>query len=156
MSPRTLIDSIVRPAPVLRTDTPVREAAQQVIASELPALPVVDARGRLAGVFGEREFIAAVFPGYLSELHYAGFVRRSLDEELERRAGCGDDPVGRHMTSEHVDVAGDWSDVQVAEVFLHHRVLIVPVVEGGAVTGVVTRSDFFERLAERFLAKEDG
>ena len=156
MSPRRLIDSTVRPAPVLRTDTLVRDAVRQVIASDLPGLPVVDARGRLAGVFGEREFIAAVFPGYVSELHYAGFVRRSLDEELERRAGCGDEPVGRHMTSEHVDVTGDWSDVQVAEVFLHHRVLIVPVVEGGEVTGVVTRSDFFERLAERFLAREDG
>lgn len=156
MSPRTLIDPIVRPAPVLHTDTPVREAVQLVLESGLPALPVVDASGRLAGVFGEREFMAAVFPGYLGQLRHAGFVRRSLDEELEGRAGWGQDPVKRHMTSDHIDVGGDWSDMQVAEVFLHHRVLVVPVVEGGEVTGVVTRSDFFARLVERFLHKENG
>ena len=42
-------------------------------------------------------------------------------------------------------------DESVAEVFLHHRVLIVPVTEGGRVVGVVTRSAFFRALAERVL-----
>jgi CBS domain-containing protein len=41
----------------------------------------------------------------------------------------------------------------VAEIFLHHRVLLVPVVDGGAVTGVITRSDFFRALATRFLER---
>jgi hypothetical protein len=27
----------------------------------------------------------------------------------------------------------------------------VPITEGGQITGVITRSDFFARLAERFL-----
>jgi CBS domain-containing protein len=39
----------------------------------------------------------------------------------------------------------------VAETFLHHRVLIVPVRQGGRVVGVITRSDFFAGLAARFL-----
>ena len=45
----------------------------------------------------------------------------------------------------------DYSDVQVAEIFLHHRVLMIPVVEDGRVVGVITRSDFFERLADRLM-----
>lgn len=40
----------------------------------------------------------------------------------------------------------------IAETFLHHRVLIVPVRGDGGVKGVITRSDFFRHLAERFLA----
>ena len=56
------------------------------------------------------------------------------------------------MNTEHVDVPEDASDVQVAETFLHHRVLIVPVRRNGGLKGVITRSDFFTRLAERFLA----
>jgi CBS domain-containing protein len=55
------------------------------------------------------------------------------------------------MLTEHVEVGGDFSDVEVAETFLHHRVLVLPVLEGGRVTGVITRSDFFRRLGEAFL-----
>ena len=36
------------------------------------------------------------------------------------------------MNTEHVDVGADYSDTQVAEIFLHHRVLIVPVSTTGA------------------------
>ena len=39
------------------------------------------------------------------------------------------------MNTEHVDVGPDFSDTQVAEIFLHHRVLVVPVVDDGRVDG---------------------
>ncbi len=57
-----------------------------------------------------------------------------------------------HLNTEHVDVAPDFSDVGLAEIFLHHRVLIIPVTEQRRVVGLITRSDFFTALAERFLA----
>jgi CBS domain-containing protein len=41
--------------------------------------------------------------------------------------------------------------VQIAETFLHHRVLIIPVVRQRRVAGVITRADFFRRIAERVL-----
>ena len=36
---------------------------------------------------------AALFPGYLKELKYAGFVTRTLDDALEKRHECRDEPV---------------------------------------------------------------
>ena len=43
--------------------------------------------------------------------------------------------------------------MQVAEIFLHHPVLIVPVLTGEkSVKGVIVRHDFFRSLAERLLA----
>ena len=110
----------------------------------MPALPVLDARERYAGIFGEREFMHALFPGYLDQLKGAGFLR-SLDETLERRVSCRVELVGHHLNTEHVDVGTDFSDTQVAEIFLHHRVLIVPVIDSGRLTGLITRSDFFRR-----------
>lgn len=154
MSPRTISDQLVQEAPVIREDTSVADAVQQVVQSGLPALPVVDGRDRFAGLFGEREFMTALFPGYVGELTYAAFVPRTLDEALERRGACRAEPVSKHMNTEHVDVPPDFSDVQIAETFLHHRVLIVPVTDQGRITGVVTRSDFFRRLAERLLEGE--
>ena len=81
---------------------------------------------------------------------------KSLEQALEKRAACAGEPVGKHMNTEHVDVGEDHSDTQVAEIFLHHRVLIVPIVDGGQVTGVITRADFFRALAERMLSSQPG
>ena len=153
MSPRQVSGKLLREAPLLHVDEPVAEATRALLDTDLPALPVVDDRERLVGIFGEREFLGAVFPGYLKELKHAGFVRRSLDEALEKRDECRVEPVRQHMNTEHVHVDRDFADVSVAEIFLHHRVLLVPVTEGGRVLGVITRADFFRSVAERFLGR---
>ena len=147
--PRTIGSLLQRDVPLLRDDMPVGEAVRKVVASELPALPVVDANERYAGIFGEREFIEAIFPGYVKSLGYAAFVPKSAEAALQKRSACRSEPVSRHMNDEHVDVAADFSDVQLAEVFIHHRVLVIPVTDGGRVCGLVTRTDFFRALADR-------
>ena len=151
MSPRRISNDLVREAPLLRRDDTVAQAVRRIVDSGLPALPVVDDQGLLGGIFGEREFMAALFPGYVGQLGYAGFVPRQLDDAIGKRAACGAEPVGRYMTTEHIEVSQDFSDVEVAETFLHHRVLVVPVTRDRRVTGVITRSDFFHKLTERFL-----
>ena len=151
MSPRTFAMLALRePTPLHVTDT-VETAVRGLLDSGLPALPVLEERDRYAGIFGEREFVAALFPGYIDQLHGAGFLRRSLEETLERRDACRGEPVRTYMNTEHVDVRPDFADTQVAEIFLHHRVLIVPVVDHGRLAGVITRGDFFRAAAERFL-----
>ena len=156
MNPSTLTDPLLREVPTLTTADPLGDAVRKIIDSSLPALPVVTHDGAYCGIFGEREFITAVFPGYLGELKHAGFVPRSLESALEKRAGCKLEPVRDWMNTEHVDVGPDFSDAQVAEIFLHHRVLLVPVVEGHRVIGVITRNDFFKALAERVLEAPPG
>jgi CBS domain-containing protein len=146
--PRRVGEQIVKRAPLLAESEEVGPAVRRIVESELPALPVVDADGKLTGIFGEREFIGAIFPGYLGELSYAGFVSEKVEETLEKRATCIAEPVSKYMNTEHIEVGGDWSDAQLAETFLHHRVLIIPIVEDGEVAGVVTRWDFFKALVE--------
>ena len=152
MSPQRIASSIRREVPALRENERLADAVARLVEIDVPALPIVDARGKLLGIFGEREFIAALFPGYLTTLGYAGFIPRSLDQALEKRATCVDEPVAKHMNTEHIDVGEDFSDTQLAEIFLHHRVLIIPIVDGGQVTGIVTREDFSRALAERLTA----
>jgi predicted transcriptional regulator len=53
------------------------------------------------------------------------------------------------MTTDHVVVEDDYSDTQLAETFIHHRVLIVPIATNGKVHAVVTRNDFFQALAAK-------
>jgi CBS domain-containing protein len=151
MSPSSLSQLALHHPPVLHATDHVELAVRTVLESGMPALAVVDGSERFAGIFGEREFMAALFPGYLSQLRHAAFLPRSLDEALEKRDACRSEDIGRYMTTEHVEVGPDFADTQVAEIFLHHRVLVVPVVADGRVEGLLTRRDFFRALAERFV-----
>lgn len=152
MTPKTISDDILREAPLLHTEDTVEAATRTLLDSDFPALAVVDGDERFAGIYGEREFLAAVFPGYVKQLKYAGFVSHSLDDALERNEACLNETVSKHMNTEHIDVDPDHSDLQIAETFLHHRVLIVPVVEdGGKVLGLISRAAFFEIVAGRLL-----
>jgi len=139
-------------AQVLHVDDTLEAAVRRLLETDLPALPVVDERERFKGVFGEREFVTALFPGYVGQLKGAAFLRGSLDRALEKRDGCRVELVRQHMNTEHVEVSSDYSELQVAEIFLHHRVLIVPVVDDGKVVDVIARHGFFRELAERFLS----
>ncbi len=156
MSPRRVVALVRRDVPVLAHDTTVEAGVRAVLESDLPALPVSDARGRYTGIFGEREFIGALFPRYVQSLGYAGFVPQSMEAVLDKRRGALLEPVMTYVNSEHVDVPEDVSDVALAETFLHHRVLIVPITQDGRVRGVVTRADFFALLAGRLLDEGPG
>ena len=150
---RNLAQELVRPARLLSADETVAVAARALLEGDLRALPVVDARERFSGVFGEREFLSALFPGYVGELHNAAFITAALDDTIEHRLACAGEPVGRFMNQEHVDVPRDASDLDLAETFIHHRVLILPVLEDGRVVGVIDRRDFFAALAGNFLSR---
>jgi CBS domain-containing protein len=145
----------IQQAPSIRHDDPIAAAVRMILDSGLPALPVVDDDGMLVGLFGEREFLGALFPGYVRQLGYAGFVSGELDEVLEKRAACAGEAVSEHMNTEHVSVEDDFSDVGLAETFLHHRVVVVPVERNGRPVGVVSRSAFFRYLGEGFLQRAE-
>jgi CBS domain-containing protein len=154
--PGSIVRSVIREVEPLPADELVGVAARRVLDSGLPALPAVERDGGFAGIFGEREFMAALFPGYVGELGSAAMVRRSIDEAIDRRLSCRTEPIRDHMTVDHVVVDDDYSDTQLAEIFLHHRVLVVPIATEGRVHAVVTRSDFFAELLGKFEAAPGG
>jgi hypothetical protein len=58
----------------------------------------------------------------------------------------------------HSESSLDLAFPGLAELFLHHRVLVVPIATGGKVHALVTRHDFFCALVERFgeIAEDDS
>jgi CBS domain-containing protein len=149
--PDSIIKSTITEVEPLRADDTVGYAAKRVIGQDLPALPVIEDDGSFAGIFGEREFMAAFFPGYVGTLASARMVSRDVEASIERRLTCRDEPIREYLTTDHVLVEDDYSDTHVAELFLHHRVLIIPIATEGKVHAVVTRNDFFKELATKVL-----
>lgn len=154
--PNEIGKSIIREVEPLALHDTVGAATGRMIELELPALPVVDDEGGFAGIFGEREFMTALFPGYVGELKSARMISRDIDTTIERREGCRGEPISKYMTTDHVVVEDDYSDTQLAETFLHHRVSIIPVATEGTINGVVTRRDFFLELAARVTQAGEG
>jgi CBS domain-containing protein len=148
--PDSIVKSTLREIEPLDADELIGPAARRVIDAGLPALPAVEKDGSFTGIFGEREFLAALFPGYVGELASAAMISRSADETIERRSHCAEEPIRRYLTTDQVVVEDTYSDTQLAELFLHHRVLIVPIATAGRVHAVVTRKDFFDTLVDRF------
>lgn len=149
--PNSLVKETIREIEPLSADELVGTAARKVIEAGLPALPAVDEDGTFAGIFGEREFLVALFPGYVNTLASAAMVSRTIDETIERRTGCAEESIRPYLTTDHVMVDDEHSDTQLAELFLHHRVLVIPIATQGKIHGVVTRSDFFHAVASRVV-----
>ncbi|MDQ3729598.1 MAG: CBS domain-containing protein [Actinomycetota bacterium] len=149
--PDSIVKETIREIEPLRTDDSVATAAKRVIELRLPGLPAVDSNGKFAGIFGEREFLAALFPGYMNELSSTAMIKRSIDYTIDRREECATESIQKYLTRDHVLVEDDYSDTQLAELFLHHRVLVIPIATDGRVHAVVTRADYFEAVARRFM-----
>jgi CBS domain-containing protein len=147
--PDSIVKTTVREIEPLSADGLVGVAVRRLIETGLPGLPAVEEDGAFAGIFGERQFLTALFPGYVSTLRSTAMIPRSIDEALERREACRQEPIRRYLTHEQVLVEDDWSDTQLAELFLHHRVSVIPIATGGRIRALVTRRDFFLALAER-------
>ena len=150
-----IIKKTLREIEPLSAADPVGLAARRVMAERLPALPAIESDGSFAGIFGEREFMLALFPGYVSELTSSAMISRSIDDTIDRREGCADEPIRQYLTTDHVLVEDDYADTQLAELFLHHRVLIIPIATAGRLHALVTRNDFFRTLAERVCGPLD-
>jgi CBS domain-containing protein len=147
--PDSIVRATLKEIEPLSVDETVAVAARKVIDTGLPALPVVNENGKFTGIFGEREFMAAIFPGYVGTLTSARMISRTIDETIERREECSRESIEKYLTTDHVLVEDDYSDTQLAELFLHHRVLVIPIATEGRVHAVVTRNDFFRALTMR-------
>lgn len=153
MSPQTVGAQALNHPQLIHLDDTVEAAVRLVLESKLAALPVVDKGDHYRGIFGEREFMGALFPGYLGQLRSTAFLPRSLDQALEKRDACRHESVAAYINTEHIEVGPDFSDTQIAEIFLHHRVLVIPVVEQHKVQGLITRQGFFRTVAELFVSQ---
>jgi predicted transcriptional regulator len=154
--PDSIVKETIQEVQPLSSEMTIGEATRLVIDAGVPGLPVVDSDGKYAGIFGEREFMGALFPGYMNELSSSAMIARSIDHTIDRREGCVRESIANYLTTDHVLVKDEYSDTQLAELFMHHRVLVIPIATEGKPHAVVTRSDFFKALAERFLEKAPG
>ena len=125
-------------------DTPFKEVVERLVRAEVSSLPVVDAGGKLVGLITEADLISK--DAYQSRRHRAlallADVLAARDHRWVTKAAGA---VAADVMTRNVTVCGPDDDVRsVARRMLEHGVKRMPVVEAGALVGIVSRHDILE------------
>lgn len=125
-----------RPVITIAADALAREAGEVMRAEKIRHLPVLDAEGRLAGIVTDRDLRQVIFDPS---------IRERLGTAADTLAGV---LVREVMTWGVVTVHPD-SDVRDAALLMHElKISALPVVENGAVVGIVTAHDLVAALVD--------
>ena len=113
------------PVVTVSRETDYQQALQLMQEKRLRRLPVVDRERRLVGIVAERDLLLAA----------TRYPRAGVD-------------VGEFMATDIVSATPGMDIGAAARLMLEHRVGGLPVLEGGALVGIITESDIFRRFVE--------
>jgi CBS domain-containing protein len=123
----TVEDYMTKNLVTLTADTGVFEAVKILLDHKITSAPVIDSRGRLLGMFSEKD------------------VMRIVLESVYNQSMSG--KVGEYMTPKPASVNSDSSIVDLAEKFEHSSVRSFPVFQNTDLVGIVSRTDVLRALA---------
>jgi len=127
-------DIMTRNPRCVREDDTIGDAAREIIEFNYINLPVVDAEGRLVGLFGIYDLLALLVPrvavigNLLPNLRFLG----DDDSELHRKfAALKGSPVRRAVNREAARVYTDTPLIEAIRLFCRNH-MTIPVVERGS------------------------
>ena len=118
----------------IAADAPVSEAIARLGEKRIGALPVLEA-GRIAGIVSERDMI------YCLREHGAAML---------------DWPVRRLMTEAVITAEPDMPVMTALSLMTQRRIRHLPVIEGGAIRGIVSIGDLVKYRMERIEAEAEA
>lgn len=130
---------MTRNAVTVSPDTTVKEAVRRLAEHQITAMPVVDADGHLVGVVSEADVIRdTVLPD-----------PRAHELPVHLTGGPYAARVSDVMSHFPLTVRSDSDLASATELLTGTAVKSLPVVDGGAVVGVISRRDIIAALARR-------
>jgi CBS domain-containing protein len=128
----------------LRPEQSVREAASALLANDVDAAPVVDARGYLVGMLSTGDLVAQETevhaPPAIALLGVVIPLRSASHFEAELHKVPGS-TVGEVMTADPVTTSPDATIGEAAAAMTARGVSRLPVLEQDRVVGIVSRAD---------------
>jgi CBS domain-containing protein len=139
-------DVMTRKVISVAPDATVLQAAQVMLQHRISGLPVIDKAGRLVGVLSEGDFLRRRETG--TQRHRAGWL-----EFLMGPGRAAADYVHSHgskvsevMTEEVKTVGEDATLEDIVRLMERERIKRVPVLRGGKVAGIITRSNLMQAM----------
>lgn len=133
-------------------DEDVKEAMRQLVEWDVDAGPVVDADGKVVGMLSTTDLIVQE-----SNLHLPTVItilgatiewpssKRRFDEDVEKALGS---TVGEVMHDKPVTCSPDDTIETAASLMHEHNLSRLPVVDDGALVGLIARGDILRAIVE--------
>lgn len=145
---------MVSPVKSIGPEATIAEAVELMLSSHISGLPVVDADGRLVGLISEADFLHRAElgttkrkPRWIEFLLGPGETAESYVMSHARK-------VGELMTRDLITVDASASLNEVVDLMERRRIKRVPVMSGGQLVGIISRSDLVRALATTLAPKK--
>jgi CBS domain-containing protein len=141
------LDVMVRDVVTVRPDDNVAEAVRLLAEHDVSALPVVDIDDNVVGVISEADLVHREEIG--TEKHRSWWLEAmtpasTLAGEFAKSHGRRVEEV---MSTDVVSAAEDTPLGEIATILERYRIKRVPILRGGKLVGVVSRSNLIQALA---------
>jgi CBS domain-containing protein len=141
-------DMLIKEVVSISPDENALEALRVLSKRQISGLPVVDAQGKLVGMFTEKDVLSYILPSYIEK------VGRFIYEEDPKatRKKFSDLKmltVGQLMRKEVITIKEETGMVEAARVMLTQRARRLPVLDAaGKMVGIVARCDVLRAMAK--------
>ncbi|MDD5247275.1 MAG: CBS domain-containing protein [Candidatus Omnitrophica bacterium] len=137
-----------RQVTALKPEDNARQALNFLFEKEISGLPVIDAEGRLAGMFTEKEVLSYILPSYIAQV--GRFIYEENPKSTRKKIMELDNiQVQQIMRKDVVTTGEDATLCEVARIMLTKKARRLPVVDAsGKVVGIVARIDVVRAMAK--------
>lgn len=140
-----LVGYRMTPDPItISSDLPIAEAIEQMREAQVHRFPVLDKKGKLAGIVTHQDLLYAS-PSSVTSLNF--WEINYLLNQVK---------VKEVMTKKVVTVEEDCPIEDAARLMRDNEIGGLPVMRDGAVVGIITESDLFDVFLELLMAQEKG
>jgi CBS domain-containing protein len=141
------LDVMVRDVVTVRPDDTVAEAVRRLAEHDVSALPVVDIDDNVVGVISEADLLHREEIG--TEKHRSWWLEAmtpasTLAGEFAKSHGRRVEEI---MSTDVVSAAEDTPLGEIATILERYRIKRVPILRGGKLVGIVSRSNLIQALA---------
>lgn len=132
----------------IKPDDNAKEAVEDLFKMQISGLPVIDAQGKLMGMFTEKDVLTYILPSYIQKV--GRFIYEENPKSIKKKfTGLQDIKVSQLMRREVTTVDEDAAACEVTRLMLTQKIRRIPVLnKEKKVVGIVAREDIVKSYAK--------
>lgn len=132
----------------IKPDENARDALLLLFKMQISGLPVIDANGKLVGMFTEKEVLSYALPSYIEKVGRFIYEEDPKSSRIKFKELCNM-KVEKLMRKEVVTTTEDTTICEAARIMLTQKARRLPVLDkAGNVVGVLARNDILRALSK--------
>ena len=132
----------------IKSSDNAKEALMLLFKMQISGLPVIDAQGKLVGMFTEKDILSQILPSYLEKV--GRFVYEENPKSIKNKfQDLTNLPVSQLMRRDVITIDEEASLCEVGRIMLTQKIRRIPVLDKEKrVVGIVAREDIVKAYAK--------